>query len=75
MCHTLCNYSNFKNSDGNGRPFQPPPPRGEQVALEQPRQQEGGGGNAFPHIDREVNAIFEGHGSQENKREQKLIDQ
>jgi hypothetical protein len=38
----------------------------------QPQQQEEGGGGAFPHVDREVNVIFGGHGSQENKRQQKL---
>jgi hypothetical protein len=34
----------------------------------------GGGDGAFPHVDREVNVIFGGHGSQENKRQQKLND-
>jgi hypothetical protein len=36
--------------------------------------QEEGGGGAFPRVDREVNVIFGGHGSQENKRQQKLND-
>jgi hypothetical protein len=40
----------------------------------QPQQQEGGGGEAFPRVDREVNVIFGGHGSQESKRQQKLND-
>jgi hypothetical protein len=39
-----------------------------------PQQQEWGGDGAFPRIDGEVNAIFGGHGSQENKRQQKLND-
>jgi hypothetical protein len=34
----------------------------------------GGGGGAFPRVDREVNVIFGGHGSQESKRQQKLND-
>jgi hypothetical protein len=29
---------------------------------------------AFPRVDGEVNVIFGGHGSQENKRQQKLND-
>jgi hypothetical protein len=33
-----------------------------------------GRGGAFPHVDREVNVIFGGHGSQENRRQQKLND-
>jgi hypothetical protein len=33
-----------------------------------------GRGGAFPHIDREVNIIFGGHRSQENRRQQKLND-
>jgi hypothetical protein len=33
-----------------------------------------GGGGAFPRVDGEVNVIFEEHGSQENKRQQKLND-
>jgi hypothetical protein len=33
-----------------------------------------GRGGAFPRIDREVNVIFGGHGSQENRRQQKLND-
>jgi hypothetical protein len=33
-----------------------------------------GGGGAFPRVDREVNVIFGGHGSQENRRQQKLYD-
>jgi hypothetical protein len=28
----------------------------------------------FPRVDREVNVIFGGHGSQENRRQQKLND-
>jgi hypothetical protein len=40
----------------------------------QPQQQEGGGGGAFLRVDGEVNVIFGGHGSQENKRQQKLND-
>jgi hypothetical protein len=39
-----------------------------------PRREEEGGGGAFPRVDREVNVIFGGHGSQENKRQQKLND-
>jgi hypothetical protein len=39
-----------------------------------PQQQEGGGGGAFQRVDGEVNVIFGGHGSQENKRQQKLND-
>jgi hypothetical protein len=39
-----------------------------------PQQQEGGGGGAFPRVDGEVNIIFRGHRSQENKRQQKLND-
>jgi hypothetical protein len=34
----------------------------------------GGGGGAFPRIGGEVNVIFDGHGSQESKRQQKLND-
>jgi hypothetical protein len=33
-----------------------------------------GGGGAFPRVDKEVNVIFGGHGSQESKRQQKLND-
>jgi hypothetical protein len=33
-----------------------------------------GRGGAFPRVDREVNVIFGGHGSQENRRQQKLND-
>jgi hypothetical protein len=33
-----------------------------------------GGGGAFPCVNREVNVIFGGHGSQENKRQQNLND-
>jgi hypothetical protein len=33
-----------------------------------------GGGEAFPRVNGEVNVIFGGHGSQENKRQQKLND-
>jgi hypothetical protein len=77
MRHTLWNYRDFKHSIGNGRPFQPlppPPPRGGHGEPRQPQQQEGGGGRAFPRVDGEVNVIFGGHGSQENKRQQKLND-
>jgi hypothetical protein len=35
---------------------------------------EGGGGGAFPRVDGEVNVIFGGHGSQENRRQQKIND-
>jgi hypothetical protein len=35
---------------------------------------ERGRGGAFPRIDGEVNVIFGGHGSQENRRQQKLND-
>jgi hypothetical protein len=34
----------------------------------------GGEGRAFPRVDGEVNVIFDGHGSQESKRQQKLND-
>jgi hypothetical protein len=77
MRHTLCNCRDFKHSVGNGRPFQPlppPPPRGGPGEPRQPQQQEGGGGEAFPCVDGEVNVIFGGHGSQESKRQQKLND-
>jgi hypothetical protein len=33
-----------------------------------------GRGRAFPRVDREVNAIFGGHGVQDNRRQQKLND-
>jgi hypothetical protein len=77
MRHTLWNYRDFKNSVGHGRPFQPlppPPPREEPNEPRQPQQQEGGRGGAFPHIGREVNVIFGGHGAKEIKRQQKLND-
>jgi hypothetical protein len=77
MRHTLRNCRDFKHSVGNGRPFQPlppPPPRGGPGEPRQPQQQEVGGGGAFPLVDREVNVIFGGHGSQESKRQQKLND-
>jgi hypothetical protein len=77
MRHTLRNCKDFKHSVGNGRPFQPlppPPPRGGLGEPRQPQQQEGGGGGAFPRVDGEVNVIFRGHGSQENRRQQKLND-
>jgi hypothetical protein len=77
MRHTLRNCRDFKHSVGNGRPFQPlppPPPRGGPGEPRQPQQQEKGGGGAFPRVDREVNVIFGGHGSQESKRQQKLND-
>jgi hypothetical protein len=77
MRHTLRNCRDFKHSVGNGRPFQPlppPPSRGGPGEQRQPQQQEEGGGGAFPRVDREVNVIFGGHGSQERKRQQKLND-
>jgi hypothetical protein len=77
MRHTLRNCRDFKHSIGNSRPFQPlppPPPRGGPGEPRQPQQQEGGGDGAFPRIDGEVNVIFDGHGSQENNRQQKLND-
>jgi hypothetical protein len=77
MRHTLRNCRDFKHSVGHGRPFQPlppPPPRGGPDEPRQPHQPEEGGGGAFPRVDREVNVIFGGHGSQENKRQQKLND-
>jgi hypothetical protein len=77
MCHTLRNCRDFKHFVGNGRPFQPlppPPPRGGPGEPRRPQQQEEGGGGAFPRVDGEVNVIFGGHGSQENKRQQKLND-
>jgi hypothetical protein len=33
-----------------------------------------GKGWSFPRVDREVNVIFEGHGAQENRRQQKFND-
>jgi hypothetical protein len=77
MRHTLRNCRDFKHSVGHDRPFQPlppPPPRGGLGEPRQPQQQEEGGGGAFPRVDREVNIIFGGHGSQENRRQQKLND-
>jgi hypothetical protein len=77
MRHTLRNCRDFKHSVGHGRPFQPlppPPPRGRPDEPRQPHRQEEGGGGAFPRVDREVNVIFGGHGSQENRRQQKLND-
>jgi hypothetical protein len=77
MRHTLRNCRDFKHSIGHGRPFQPlppPPPRGGPEEPRQPQQQEEEGGGAFPRVDREVNVIFGGHGSQENRRQQKLND-
>jgi hypothetical protein len=78
MRHTLRNCRDFKHSVGHGRPFQPipppPPPRGGPEEPRQPQQEEEGGGGAFPRVDREVNVIFGGHGSQENRRQQKLND-
>jgi hypothetical protein len=77
MRHTLRNCREFKHSVWNSRPFQPPPPpppRGGLGEPQKPQQQEGGGGGAFPRVDGEVNIIFGGHGSQENKRQQKLND-
>jgi hypothetical protein len=71
MRHTLRNCRDFKHSVGNGRPFQPLPPpplRGGPGEPRQPHQQEEGGGGAFPRVDREVNVIFGGHGSQESNR-------
>jgi hypothetical protein len=78
MRHTLRNCRDFKHSVENGRPFQPlppPPPRGGPGEPRQPQQPEGGEGGAFPRVNREINVIFEGHGSQENRRQQKLNDQ
>jgi hypothetical protein len=77
MHHTLRNCRDFKHSVRNDRPFQPllpPPPRGGRGEPRQPQQQEGGWGGAFPRVDGEVNVIFEGHRSQENRRQQKLND-
>jgi hypothetical protein len=51
-----------------------PTPRGGPGEPRQRQQQEEGGGGAFPRVDREVNVIFGGHGSQESKRQQKLND-
>jgi hypothetical protein len=50
------------------------PHREEGPASLGPQQQEGGGGGAFPRVDGEVNVIFGGHGSHQNKRQQKLND-
>jgi hypothetical protein len=75
--HTLRNCRDFKHSIDNGRPFQPlppPPPRGGPGEPRQPQQQERGGGGAFSRVDGEVNVIFGGHGSQENRRQHKLND-
>jgi hypothetical protein len=77
MRHTLQNCRDFKHSVGNGRLFQPqppPPPRGGPSEPRRPQQQEGGGDGAFPRVDQEVNVIFGGHGSQENRRQQKFND-
>jgi hypothetical protein len=77
MRHTLRNCRDFKHSIGHGRSFQPlppPPPRGGPEEPRQPQKQEEGEGGAFPRVDREVNVIFGGHGSQENRRQQKLND-
>jgi hypothetical protein len=77
MRHTLQNCRDFKHSVGHDRPFQPlppPPTWGGPGEPRQPQLQEEGGGGAFPLVDREVNVIFGGHGSQENKRQQKLND-
>jgi hypothetical protein len=79
MRHTLRNCRDFKHSVGNDRPFQPLPPphrKEDQENRDNPssRRREEGGGGAFPHVDREVNVIFGGHGSQESKRQQKLND-
>jgi hypothetical protein len=76
MRHTLRNCRDFKHSVGHDRPFQPlpPPPRGGPGEPRLPQQQEEGGGGAFPRVDREVNVIFGGHGSKENRRQQKLND-
>jgi hypothetical protein len=77
MRHILQKCRDFKHSVGNGRPFQPlppPPPRGGPGEPRQPQHQERGGGGAFPRVDGEVNVIFGGHGSQENRRQQKLND-
>jgi hypothetical protein len=77
MRQILRNCRDFKHSVGNGRPFQPLPPpplRGGPGEPRRPQQQKEGGGRAFPRVDGEVNVIFRGHGSQENKRQQKLND-
>jgi hypothetical protein len=77
MFHIQRNCWDFKNSISHDRSFQPlspPPPREEPVKQDQPLQQGGGSGGDFPRIDGEVNVIFGGHGSQENKRQQKLTD-
>jgi hypothetical protein len=77
VCHTLWICRDFKHFVGNGRPFQPlppPPPRGGPGEPRRPQQQEGEGGGTFPRVDGEVNVIFRGHRSQENKRQQKLND-
>jgi hypothetical protein len=77
MRHTLRNCRDFKHSVRNDRLFQPlppPPPRGGPSEPRRPQRQEGGGGGAFSRVDGEVNVIFGGHGSQENKRQQKLND-
>jgi hypothetical protein len=77
MSHTLRNCRDFKHSIGHGRPFQPlppPPPRGEPGEPRQPQQQEEWRGGAFLRVDREVKVIFGGHGTQENRRQQKLND-
>jgi hypothetical protein len=42
--------------------------------LDNLNSRRGGGGGAFPCVDGEVNVIFDGHGSQESKRQQKLND-
>jgi hypothetical protein len=77
MRHTLRKCRDYKDSVGHGRPFQPlppPPPRGGPGEPRKPQQPEGGGGGAFLRVDREVNVIFGGHESQENRRQQKLND-
>ena len=48
-------------------PPPPPPAAGVVVVLLVVPAVEEEGGGAFPRVDREVNVIFGGHGSQENK--------
>lgn len=67
MCHTLLNCRDFKNLIGHGRPFQVLPLPPLQWDQGPQPQQQGGDDRAFPHIDREVNAIFRGHDSCEKQ--------
>ncbi|KAJ1288427.1 hypothetical protein BS78_02G088200 [Paspalum vaginatum] len=73
MHRTLRDCRDFKALIAHGRPFVALPPASPLPRDQRPPpQQNRGSGAGFPNINRHVNVIFGGHGSQESKQQQKL---